>query len=142
MTLYLWVKSFHIIFVITWMAGLFYLPRLYAYHAEVKVGSNTSELFKVMERKLLKIIINPSMILSYFFGVWLIYLTSPFAFGWIYLKLLFILVLTLFHVQLAKHLNNFKEDKNVKSGKYFRMINEIPSVCLIVIVIMVVLKPF
>lgn len=140
---YLWVKALHIISIIAWMAGLFYLPRLYVYHASVEPGSPTSETFKVMERKLLRLIMNPAMVASWVFGCWLLvlmpeYLEQP----WFHLKAVFILVLSVLHHILALQRKAFELDQNRHSHVYFRYVNEIPTVAMIVIVIAVVLRPF
>ena len=136
----LWLKSFHIIFVVTWFAAAFYLPRLYVYHAQAteEVTVNT---FKIMERKLFFGIATPSAVLAIATGLalWLIF---GFTGGWLHVKLLLVIVLIVFHFICWKHLVNFRKDKNTKSHVYFRWFNEVPTVLLIAIVILVVLKPF
>lgn len=142
---YLWIKALHIIAVIAWMAGLFYLPRLYAYHATVKPGSETSELFKVMERRLLRIIMNPAMIASFVFGIWLIMLTGAGAPGgpkWIHAKLALVLAMAGLHGWLAVMRKDFAEDRNTRSPKFYKIINEIPTLLMVLIVLLAVLKPF
>lgn len=140
--MYLWIKALHIISVITWMAGLFYLPRLFVYHTRVTENQDQSDLFKVMERKLLKIIMNPSMVIAALTGFWLMYKSNALIFGWMHGKLLFLVILFSFHGFLAKCQRSFEQDQNQKSEKFYRLINEIPTICLLGIVIMVVVKPF
>jgi len=140
---YDWVKALHVISVIAWMAGMFYLPRLYVYHAVEPVGSATSEIFKVMERRLLKAIINPAMIASFVFGIWMLILTPGWlSQPWMHAKLTAVIGLTVVHMLLARWRTAFAEDRNVHSHRFYRVINEIPTVLMIVIVIMVIVKPF
>jgi len=142
--MYLWYKALHIISVISWMAGMLYLPRLFVYHANCKKKSEASEMLKIMERRLLKIIINPAMILSFVFGILIIlsdvsyYMKS----GWLHTKLLMVLILTAIHVYLAKTVKAFALDQNNKSDKFYRILNEGPTILMIIIVILVVVKPF
>lgn len=143
--LYPWTKALHIISVISWMAGIFYLPRLYVYHAEVaEAGSELSETLKVMERRLLRAIMNPAMIATWIFGLAL--LGTPgvidWSSAWIWIKLLMIVAMTLFHHSLGLWRKEFERDANERSGKFYRLANEVPTVVMIVIVIMVVVKPF
>ena len=143
MNLYLLYKSLHLIFVISWMVGLLYLPRIFVYHSENIHNQNTSEIFKVMERKLFNYIMIPAMILSWLFGLLLI---STLGFSiitelWIQLKLLFIFLLTFYHFYLGKCMSLFLIDKNTRSTKFYRIINEVPTVLLILIVFIVVFKP-
>lgn len=139
-----WVKAFHVISVIAWMAGLLYLPRLFVYHAGAEPGSAQSETFKVMERRLYRAIMTPAMSATWIFGVWLLLLygTPLFSQGWIWLKLLFVMLLSGYHGMLGRHLRAFASDGNDKQARYFRMINEVPTVLMIVIVIAVIVKPF
>jgi putative membrane protein len=138
-----WVKALHVISVIAWMAGMLYLPRLFVYHAVAEIGSDKSETFKVMERRLLKGIINPAMIASWVFGLWMVLGGwVSFAAGWLHAKLLFVVLLTACHGILAKHVRLFAQDKNTRPQKFFRIINEVPTVLMILIVILVVVKPF
>jgi putative membrane protein len=138
-----WVKALHVISVIAWMAGMLYLPRLFVYHADAEKGSVQSETFKVMERRLLRGIINPAMIATFVFGLWMIALgVVDWSAAWPWVKAVFVLVLAGFHGVLTRHFKAFAADKNDKPSKYFRMINEIPTVAMIVIVIMVIVKPF
>lgn len=138
-----WVKALHVISVISWMAGMLYLPRLFVYHAVSEIGSEKSETFKVMERRLLKGIINPAMIASWVFGLWMIIGGwVSFSEGWLHAKLLLVLLLTGCHGMLAKYTRLFAQDKNTKPQKFFRIINEVPTVLMVLIVILVVVKPF
>ena len=141
---YQWIKAFHIISVIAWMAGMFYLPRLFVYHADAEVGSQQSETFKIMERRLLRAIINPAMISSFVFGIFL--LMTPgivdWSSAWIWVKLGMLFLMTGFHGSLSRWRRDFEADKNQKSAKFYRYANEIPTVLMIIIVIMVVVKPF
>lgn len=141
---YLWVKALHIISVIAWMAGLLYLPRLYVYHSKVEPGSETSEMFKIMERRLLRAIMNPAMISSYIFGGLLIANMGEDAFtnGWLHVKLACLVFLTISHMMMAKQRKNFAADNNRKTEVYYRIFNEVPTILMIIIVIMAVLKPF
>ncbi len=139
---YLVVKSLHIIAVIAWMAGMLYLPRLFVYHAGTSPGSESSEMLKVMERRLLRYIINPAMIASYVFGIMLIIELDAMKQGWLHAKLALVMVLTVMHHLLARYRKAFERDENTKSQKFFRALNEVPSMLLIIIVFLVVLKPF
>lgn len=143
-TYYHWIKAFHVISVIAWMAGMFYLPRLYVYHAGVPKGSDQSELFKVMERRLLRFIINPAMILAVILGLMLLFTPGvvDWSQGWIYVKLAAIVLLTGFHGFLARWRKAFERDENKHTEKFFRRVNEIPTILMIIIVIMVIVKPF
>jgi protoporphyrinogen IX oxidase len=147
MTLYLWLKAFHIIAVIAWMAGMLYLPRLFVYHCAAEIGSVQSETFKVMERRLLRLIINPAMIATWILGLWLAWLGPDSRFGWfnagwLQAKIALVLVLSAVHGLLARWLKDFAADRNRHSQKFYRIINEVPTVLLILIVLLVVLKPF
>ncbi len=138
-----WVKALHVISVIAWMSGMLYLPRLFVYHADAEIGSIQSETFKVMERRLLRAIINPAMIGTFVFGLWMVGSgVIDWSQGWPWVKALFVLVLSIFHGVLARHRKQFASDSNVRPAKYYRMLNEIPTVAMIVIVIMVVVRPF
>ncbi len=140
---YDWIVALHVISVIAWMAGMFYLPRLFVYHAAAAPGSETSETFKVMERKLLRIIMNPAMAATWIFGLLALWaLPAWLAEGWMHLKLTAVLVLSGMHGVLARWCRAFAEDRNAHSGRFYRMMNEVPTILLIVIVIMVVVKPF
>lgn len=140
--LYLWLKALHIIFVITWMAGLFYLPRLFAYHANAKRGSELDLTLQTMERKLLRIIMNPSLILVFAIGIWLIIVTDAFKGGvWFHIKFTLVLALAGFHGYLAVLRKKFLNGTNTHSAKFYKIINEIPSILMVAIVILVVIKP-
>tara|TARA_B100000161_G_scaffold257382_1_gene221261 strand:- start:18 stop:452 length:435 start_codon:yes stop_codon:yes gene_type:complete len=143
MNFYLLFKSLHLISVISWMAGLLYLPRIFVYHAENSSEKKTSEIFKTMERKLFYFIMTPAMILSWIFGVILIHIIGFQEIGqtWMILKMIFVIILTLYHFYLGKILAQFKIDQNVHSHKFYRFINEIPTLLLILIVFVVVFKP-
>ncbi|MEP3276466.1 MAG: protoporphyrinogen oxidase HemJ [Stappiaceae bacterium] len=139
---YLWFKSLHIMSIIAWMAGLFYLPRLFVYHADSTVGSEQSETFKIMERRLLKAITTPAMISSWIFGLLAAWQIDAFSDGWFHAKLLLVLIMTGYHGYLAKFQKAFASDRNVKPAKFFRIVNEVPTLLMAVIVILVVFKPF
>jgi putative membrane protein len=145
--MYEWVKAFHIIAVIAWMAGMLYLPRLFVYHCAAEKGSVQSETFKVMERRLLRAIINPAMIATWVFGLWLAWLGPDsrygwFASGWLWAKIILVLGLSAVHGLLARWRKDFAQDRNRHSQKFYRIINEIPTILMILIVLLVVLKPF
>ena len=143
MNYYLLFKSLHLISVISWMAGLLYLPRIFVYHAQNDVEKKTSEIFKTMERKLFFYIMTPAMILSWFFGILLIHSIGIQQIGqtWMILKIVFVIILTFYHLYLGKILTQFKLDQNMHSHKFYRFINEIPTLLLILIVFVVVFKP-
>ena len=143
MNFYLLFKSLHLISVISWMAGLLYLPRIFVYHAEHYSEKRASEIFKTMERKLFFFIMTPAMILSWIFGVILIHSIGFQQIGqtWMILKIVFVSILTLYHFYLGKILAKFKIDQNTHSHKFYRFINEIPTLFLILIVFVVVFKP-
>jgi len=143
MNIYLLFKSLHLISVISWMAGLLYLPRIFVYHADNSSKPIISEVFKIMEKKLFFYIMTPAMILSWFFGLLLIHSIGFQQLGqtWMLLKILFVVILTIYHFYLGKILNQFKLDLNKHSHKFYRFINEIPTILLILIVFVVVFKP-
>jgi protoporphyrinogen IX oxidase len=137
------VKAFHVISVIAWMAGLLYLPRLFVYHTGVEAGSETSETFKIMERRLLRAIMNPAMIATWIFGLTLIVLTPGWMEqGWLHAKLLLVVLMTVAHMAMARWRRAFAEDRNTHTHKYFRVMNEVPTLMMVVIVFLVILKPF
>ena len=140
--MYEWLKAFHIIAVIAWMAGMLYLPRLFVYHCEADVGSIQSETFKVMERRLLRAIINPAMILTWVLGLWLAYQGGWFKAPWLHAKLLLVILMSGVHGMLSRYVKDFAADRRRKTQKFFRIINEVPTVLMILIVILVVVKPF
>lgn len=139
-----YIKAFHIIAVIAWMAGLLYLPRLFVYHASCKIGSELSETFKVMEWRLLRAIITPAMLATWFFGLILAF--SPLIYwsedGWLYAKLGLVVVLTGFSGLLSKWTKDFASDRNTRTARFYRFANEVPTVLMIAIVILVVVRPF
>jgi protoporphyrinogen IX oxidase len=139
-----WIKALHIISIVAWMAGLLYLPRLFVYHAEARPGSDAAETFKVMERRLLRGIMTPAMIASYAFGLALAATPGVVDWhqGWIYVKLAAVLALTLIHGLLARWRRDFAAGRNRHPARFYRIVNEIPTVLLILIVVMVVVRPF
>lgn len=141
---YFWIKALHIISVIAWMAGLLYLPRLYVYHCGAETGSELSETLKVMERRLLRAIMNPAMISTYIFGVLLLVNYGPevWSEGWWHGKALMILVLTVSHGLQAKWRKAFEVDRNTHGHKFYRVMNEVPTLAMIILVLLVVVKPF
>ena len=143
MNSYLLFKSLHLISVISWMAGLLYLPRIFVYHVENLKDKNTSSIFKTMERKLYFYIMTPAMILTWIFGLILISSLGPeiFSTTWIKLKLFLVILLTIYHFYLYKLLSDFGLNQNTRSSKFFRIINEVPTALLILIVFIVVFKP-
>ncbi|MDB5590206.1 protoporphyrinogen oxidase HemJ [Enterovirga sp.] len=139
---YLLVKSLHILAVISWMAGMLYLPRLFVYHADAQPGSAQSETFKVMERRLLRAIMTPAMVVTWAAGLWLAWDAGFFRSGWLHGKLALVLALSGVHGLLAVRVRRFAEDANTRSARHYRILNEIPTVLMIGIVLLVVLKPF
>jgi putative membrane protein len=139
-----WIKALHIVSVIAWMAGLLYLPRLFAYHAESAPGSQQSETFKIMERRLLRVIMNPAMISTYVFGIPLLFVPGVvnWSSGWIYMKLGFVALLTAMHHVFALWRKRFLRDENRRPAKFYKAVNEIPTVLMIGIVVLVVVRPF
>ena len=143
MNIYLLFKTLHLIAIVSWMAGLLYLPRIFVYHVENIEKKESIEIFKVMEKKLYFYIMYPAMVLSWIFGLILISIIgfSSLSFLWLKLKLLFVVLLTIYHFYLGKCLNKLKEDTNNKTSKFFRTINELPTILLILIVFIVIFKP-
>ena len=139
---YPWLKALHIISVIAWMAGMLYLPRLFVYHAGVAAGSAQSETFKVMERRLMRAIINPAMIATWVFGLSLAFAGHWWSAPWLHIKLLLVLLMSGVHGMLSRWRRDFEGDANRHSEKFFRIINEVPTVLMILIVILVVVKPW
>lgn len=142
--IYLWIKALHIISVIAWMAGMLYLPRLYVYHADVEPGSAQSETFKLMERRLLRGIINPAMVAAVVFGV-LLALTPgivDLGTGWVWVKVAALTVMFSFHGNLSRWRRDFEKDANRHSRRFYKRVNEVPTVLMVIIVIMIVVKPF
>ncbi|MBX5454538.1 MAG: protoporphyrinogen oxidase HemJ [Acidobacteriia bacterium] len=143
--LYLYIKAAHEVSVIAWMAGMFYLPRLYVYHCEVAPGSAESERFKVMERRLLKQIINPAMIAAWVFGLTLAFTPGVLDWRsdhWWHVKLTAVVLMSAFHGFLARWRRDFLADRNTRSAKFYRIANEVPTILMVIIVFMVIVKPF
>jgi putative membrane protein len=140
--LYLWAKAVHVIAVIAWMAGMLYLPRLFVYHCEAEPGSKQSETFKVMERRLLRAIINPAMTVTWVVGLWLMWEGDFLASGWMHAKLLLVVAMSAMHGFLSRWVRAFAADRNLHSQKFYRFINEVPTILMIGIVILVIVKPF
>lgn len=140
--LYPWAKAIHVIAIISWMAGMLYLPRLFVYHADAERGSVQSETFKVMEQRLLRGIINPAMTLSWVFGLWLAWKGGWFSAGWLHAKLAAVILMSAVHGYLSGAVRKFAEDRNEKPARHWRIVNEIPTLLMIAIVILVIVKPF
>jgi len=139
---YLWIKAVHVIAVISWMAGMLYLPRLFVYHCEAQKGSIQSETFKIMERRLLKAIMTPAMIVTWVLGLYLAWDGGWLVSGWLHAKLLLVLILSGVHGFLSKTVRVFAADRNNRPARFYRMINEVPTALMILIVILVIVKPF
>ena len=139
---YLWITAAHVLAIISWMAGLLYLPRLFINHMDAPIGSPASEAFKGMEHRLLKIIMNPAMMLSWVFGLYLGVVGGHFSEAWFHVKLLAVVLMTASHMYMAKAVRLFASDANTKTQKHWRIINEVPTVLMIVIVVLVIVKPF
>jgi putative membrane protein len=140
--LYLWLKALHVVAIISWMAGMLYLPRLFVYHCGAEPGSVQSETFKVMERRLLRAIINPAMTVSWVTGLWLAWDAGFFRDGWLHGKLFLAVLLSGAHGMLSRYVRDFAHDRNRHSHKFYRFINEVPTLLMIGIVILVIVKPF
>lgn len=143
--MYLIVKSLHVISLISWMAGMLYLPRLYVYHCGVQTGSEASEMLKVMERRLMRIIINPAMIFTWIFGIWLVTLLGVDNLahaGWFHAKVTLLVGMQICHAFFSRWRKAFAQDRNIHSAKFFRIMNEVPTLLMIVIVLLVIVKPF
>jgi putative membrane protein len=143
--LYLYVKAFHVISIIAWMAGLLYLPRLFVYHAYADVGSQQSETFKLMEKRLLRYIMNPAMIASWIFGLLLLGYYGVINWSvdiWFHVKFLLVIILTGYHMVLARWRRLLAQDQNPHSAKFYRVMNEVPTVIMVVVVILAVARPF
>lgn len=139
---YDWIKAFHVIAVIAWMAGMLYLPRLFIYHCDAEKGSGQSETFKVMEQRLLKVIINPAMVASWVLGLWLVWAGGWHKSGWFLAKFLAVVALSAAHGYFSASVRAFAEDRNTKDQRHWRLVNEVPTVLMIAIVILVIVKPF
>jgi protoporphyrinogen IX oxidase len=140
--MYDWLKALHVIAVISWMAGMLYLPRLFVYHCEAEPGSTQSETFKVMERRLLRVIINPAMAVTWIVGLYLAWAGHWYSAGWFHVKFVLVLAMSGLHGFLSARARDFGLDKNTRSQKFYRVINEVITVLMILIVVMVVVKPF
>jgi protoporphyrinogen IX oxidase len=138
----LWIKALHVLAIISWMAGQLYLPRLMVYHVDAPKGSQQSETFKVMERRLLKAIMTPAMILAWITGLYLAWSTFGFKGGWLHLKLLLVVLMTASHGMQAKWVKEFAADSNTRDHKFYRVANEVPTLLMVGIVILVIVKPF
>ncbi len=139
---YEWVKAVHVIAIISWMAGMLYLPRLFIYHCDAPKGSQQSETFKVMEQRLLRIIMNPAMVIAWVLGVWLAWKAQFFTSGWFHAKLTLALLLSGVHGYFSAAVRAFAEDRNTKPTRHWRIVNEAPTLLMIGIVILVIVKPF
>ena len=137
--MFLWIKAIHIISVIAWMAGLLYLPRLFVYHSDKEIEQNTSNTFKVMERKLYRFIMNPSVALVWITGLILFYYSGIET--WLLVKIALVILMTFFHIFLGQRLRDFTADANKYSSRFFRIINEVPTIIMIIVVFLVVLQP-
>jgi putative membrane protein len=140
--MYEWIKALHVIAVISWMAGMLYLPRLFVYHCEAEAGSKQSETFKVMEWRLLKAIMNPAMIVTWLAGLYLAWAGHWFSAGWLHGKLLLVLALSAIHGFFSRCVRDFAADRDTRSRRFYRIINEVPTALMIATVILVVVKPF
>jgi putative membrane protein len=141
-TLYPWLKALHVVAIIAWMAGMLYLPRLFVYHCDAERGSKQSETFKVMERRLLTIIMNPAMVVSWALGLWLAWEAGWFTSGWFQAKIALVLLLSGLHGFFARWVREFRVDQNQRSQNFYRIINEVPTILMIGIVVLAVVKPF
>jgi len=139
---YSWIVAVHIVAVISWMAGMLYLPRLFVYHCGAEIGSQQSETFKVMERRLLTQIINPAMVVTWAAGIWLIYAGGWIHAGWLQAKLVCVLLLSGVHGMLSAYVRDFAADRNRHDHVFYRIINEVPTVLMVAIVVLAIVKPF
>lgn len=140
--MFLWIKALHVLAIISWMAGLLYLPRLFVYHSMTEIGSEQSETFKIMERRLLRAIMNPAMVVAWLTGGTLIWLGGFLSEGWLHAKLALVVALTASHMHMSKLRREFETDQNQRSHKYFRVLNEIPTLLMVGVVVFVIVKPF
>ena len=136
---YQWVKIFHVMFVVAWMAGLLYLPRIFVYHSMDETTTETSNVFKLMEKRLFYFIMYPSALIVWITGIYMAHALG--LYGWLVIKFILVIVLTLYHINLGRYLNDFANDKNKKKTRFFRMINEIPFVIMFIILVFVIIKP-
>ena len=139
---HLWIKALHVVAVISWMAGLLYMPRLFIYHSDAAPGSEQSETFKVMENRLLKVIMNPAMMITWMLGLYLAWDVFSLQGGWLHAKIALVVLLTVVHVLFSRAVRTFATDGARRSPRYWRMMNEAPTVLMIAIVILVIVKPF
>jgi protoporphyrinogen IX oxidase len=139
---YDWIKALHVVAIIAWMAGMLYLPRLFVYHADAVKGSDKSETLKLMERRLLKAIINPAMVVAWLAGLWLVWQGGWWKAGWFHAKFALVLLMSGVHGMLSRYVKTFAADLNQKPARFFRILNEVPTVLMIGIVILVIVKPF
>ena len=139
---YDWVKAIHVIAVIAWMAGMLYLPRLFVYHADAEVGSELSETLKIMEGRLLRIIINPAMGITWALGLWMAWHAEWYTSGWFIAKFVLVFAMSGVHGHFSAAVRQFANDSNQKSARYWRLMNEVPTVMMIAIVVLVIVKPF
>jgi protoporphyrinogen IX oxidase len=142
LAMYEWIKALHVVAVISWMAGMLYLPRLFVYHCEAEKGSKQSETFKVMERRLMRAIINPAMIVTWLAGLYLAWAGQWYLSPWFHAKFLLVLVMSVVHAFFSRWRRDFEADRNARSQRFYRFINEVPTVLMILIVVLVVVKPF
>lgn len=140
--LYLWIKALHLIAVMSWMAALLYMPRLFIYHTDAPPGSEQSETFKMMEQRLLKVIMNPAMMITWALGLYLAWSVYGFQGGWLHAKFLLVIVLTGVHMMFSRAVRAFARDNNKRSARYWRLMNEAPTILMILIVVLAVVKPF
>lgn len=138
---YLWVKAAHVIAVISWMAGMLYLPRLFIYHLDAPKGSAQSETFKLMERRLLRVIINPAMVISWVLGLWLVWKSGVWSSGWFWVKFVAVILMSATHGYFSASVRRFAADENTRTASHWRIMNEVPTVLMIIIVIMVIVRP-
>ncbi len=139
---YDWIKALHVIAIISWMAGMLYLPRLFIYHCDAEKGSQQSETFKVMESRLLRVIINPAMVFAWITGLWLAWQSGFYKSGWFHAKFLLVVLLSGAHGYLSANVRAFNEDRNTKPARHWRIVNEVPTVLMIGIIVLVIVKPF
>lgn len=139
---YLWAKALHVIAVISWMAGMLYLPRLFVYHCEAAPDSERGEMLKLMERRLVRFIMTPAMAVTWIFGMWLAWEGFRFNANWLYLKLVAVIALSALHGHFVKSMREFEDDRHEKTARYWRIVNETVTILMIIIVILVIVKPF
>ena len=140
--LYLWIKAFHVIAVIAWMAGMLYLPRLFVYHCQAPAGSPQAEMLKMMEQRLLKVIINPAMVATWLLGLWLAWTSGFYTAPWFHAKLTLVILMSAAHGYFVGAVRRFAQDRNTVSERTWRLLNEVPTVLMVGIVLLVILKPF